>query len=224
MAERLYTLCRQDPLQEKKRKLVGNAFRTHHIKLIVATLTLTMGLDLPSRRVIVRDWWRYRPDIGIQPIPITEIRQIAGRAGKPGIDVCGEAIFIARNEKGKKYLTENYIVAGPEKVDSQLDREFVLRPHVLATIANFPTITREELTDFLKHTFSAYQKGADSLIAMAHSIIDFLRDEGLISEWHDLLATKFGHRVTETQRTKNDEDRVSRMGICHISDIQEIFR
>lgn len=182
------------PLQ---RKFVEDAFRTHKIKLMIATLTLAMGLDLPSRRVIIRDWWRYEPDFGIKPIPVIEVRQMAGEAGRPGIDTCGEAIFIARNEKGKKYLMENYITRGPERVDSQLAHEFVLRSHILASIAGTSTRTREELMDFLKSTFSAYQKGADLLISMANRIVDFLRSEGLISERMNLVITKFGRRVSE---------------------------
>ncbi len=182
------------PLQ---RKLVEDAFRTHKIKLVVATLTLAMGLDLPSQRVIIRDWWRYEPDLGIRPIPVIEVRQMAGEAGRPGLDKCGEAIFIARNEKGKKYLMENYITKGPERVDSQLAHEFVLRSHILASIAGTPVITREELMDFLKNTFSAYQKGAEALISMANRIIDFLRNEGLVSEWKDVVVTEFGRRISE---------------------------
>ncbi len=182
------------PLQ---RKFVEDAFRTHKIKLMIATLTLAMGLDLPSRRVIIRDWWRYEPDFGIKPIPVIEIRQMAGEAGRPGIDKYGEAIFIARNEKGKKYLMENYITRGPERVDSQLAHEFALRSHILAAIAGTSIRTREELMDFLKSTFSAYQKGADLLISMANRIVDFLRNEGLISERMNLVVTEFGRRISE---------------------------
>lgn len=182
------------PLQ---RKFVEDAFRTHKIKLVIATLTLAMGLDLPARRVIIRDWWRYEPDLGIKPIPVIEVRQIAGEAGRPGLDTCGEAIFIARNEKGKQYLMENYITRGPERVDSQLAHEFVLRSHILASIAGTLTKTREELMNFLKGTLSAYQKGPDILISMANRIVDFLRNEGLISERTDLVVTKFGRRISE---------------------------
>ncbi|MCF6155094.1 MAG: hypothetical protein E3K36_07540 [Candidatus Brocadia sp.] len=82
-----------------QRKIVEDAFRANTIKIVTATTTLAMGLNLPSRRVIIRDWWRYESGFGMQPIPIMEIKQMSGRAGRPGFDPYGEAVVIARNKR-----------------------------------------------------------------------------------------------------------------------------
>lgn len=59
-----------------QRRLIEESFRTGMIKLVAATTTLAMGLNLLSRRVIIRDWWRYEPGMGIQPISIIEITTV----------------------------------------------------------------------------------------------------------------------------------------------------
>lgn len=48
-----------------QRRLIEESFRTGMIKLVAATTTLAMGLNLLSRRVIIRDWWRYEPGMGM---------------------------------------------------------------------------------------------------------------------------------------------------------------
>jgi len=164
----------------------------------VATTTLAMGLNLPSRRVIIRDWWRYESGIGIKPIPTIEIKQMAGRAGRPGFDKYGESVIIARNKRYENYLFKNYIKGKPEKIDSQLANESALRTHILASITGAFTRNRAELMDFLGNTFFAYQKGTASLSAITDRIIEFLEEEGMIvSKRGNLLATRFGRRVSE---------------------------
>jgi helicase len=181
-----------------QRKLIEDAFRANKIKLIGATTTLSMGLNLPSRRVILRDWWRYKTGLGIQPIPTIEIKQMAGRAGRPGFDNYGEAVLIARNSRDERYLFENYIKGEPEKIDSRLANESVLRTHILASIAGAFTRNRAELMDFLENTFFAYQKGTAYLSPITDEIIEFLEEEGMIAFKKDnLFATSFGRRISE---------------------------
>lgn len=181
-----------------QRKLIEDAFRANKIKLIGATTTLSMGLNLPSRRVIIRDWWRYKSGLGIQPIPIIEIKQMAGRAGRPGFDNYGEAVLIARNSRDERYLFENYIKGEPEKIDSQLANESALRTHILASIAGAFTKNKAELRDFLENTFFAYQKGTAYLSPITNEIIEFLEEEGMIVFKKDnLFATSFGRRISE---------------------------
>jgi helicase len=181
-----------------QRKLIEDAFRANKINLIGATTTLAMGLNLPSRRVILRDWWRYKSGLGIQPIPTIEIKQMAGRAGRPGFDNYGEAILIARNSRDERYLFENYIKGEPEKIDSQLADESALRTHILASIAGAFTRSKTELMDFLENTFFAYQKGIAYISPITDEIIEFLEKEGMIACKKDhLLATTFGRRISE---------------------------
>jgi len=185
-------------ISSAQRRLVEDAFRANRIKLLAATTTLAMGLNLPSRRVIIRDWWRYESGLGIQPIPVIEIKQMSGRAGRPGYDEYGEAILIARNKRDEEELFDNYIGGEIERIESRLASMPALRTHVLASIAGGFTKTQDELIDFLKGTFFASQSGAAHLSSIVEEILHFLRiEEMILPDKRGLAATRFGRRVSE---------------------------
>ena len=182
-----------------QRKLVEDAFRGNRIKLLASTTTLAMGLNLPSRRVIIRDWWRYQPGGGMQSIPVIEVKQMAGRAGRPGYDKFGEAVMIARNKRDETLLFERYIKGEPEDISSMLASETALRTHILSSIAGLFTTDMGQLMEFLGKTFFAHQRGTGFLSPIAESITAFLQEEGMIKTEANgrFTATKFGRRVSE---------------------------
>lgn len=181
-----------------QRKLIEDAFRQNKIKLIASTTTLAMGLNLPSRRVIIRDWLRYESGIGQLPIPVIEIKQMSGRAGRPGYDKYGETVLIARSIRDEQRLFEKYIKGRPEKILSQLITPSALRTHILASIAGGFTGTTKELKGFLGTTFAGFQRGVSFLMGIAEDIVDFLSEEGMVvSVKEELHATRFGKRVSE---------------------------
>ena len=82
------------------RELVETGFREGRIKLISSTPTLAAGLNLPARRVIIRSYRRYSSEAGMQPIPVLEYKQMAGRAGRPRLDPYGEAVLACKIIRG----------------------------------------------------------------------------------------------------------------------------
>lgn len=180
-----------------QRRLIEDEFRKNNIKVIAATTTLAMGLNLPSRRVIIRDWRRYESGAGMVPIPVMEIKQMSGRAGRPGFDAYGEAVLIAGNKRDERILFERYIKGKPENVASRLGSEAALRMHILASIAGGFTSTTEDLLVFLRHTLFSLQHGPDAVTAITGKILAFLSGQGLISVKEQLKATRFGRRISE---------------------------
>src|SRR3989454_814680 len=80
-------------LTNGQRSIVEKEFKRGRIAAIVATPTLASGINLPARRVLIRDLNRYDVNFGLAPIPGLEIKQICGRAGRPKYDKYGEAIL-----------------------------------------------------------------------------------------------------------------------------------
>ncbi len=193
-------------LHYKQRKIVEDSFRKNKIKALVSTTTLAMGLNLPSRRVIIKDWYRYSSGYGMRPIPIMEIKQMSGRAGRPKYDNYGEALIIASDKKDEKYLFENYLRGIPEWIESQLGTESSLRTHILSSIAGFFARTEGELQEFMGQTFFAYQRRTVTLSNLINNILLFLSREGMIEMKKteidtrtrtSLLTTPFGQRVSQ---------------------------
>ncbi len=93
-------------LGRPERSVVEEGFRKGLIKCISSTPTLAAGLNLPARRVIIRDYYRFAANEGMQPIPVSEYHQMAGRAGRPRLDPYGEAVLIAKEQGQVEELFE----------------------------------------------------------------------------------------------------------------------
>jgi helicase len=184
-------------LTNHQRQAVEKAFKAGQLKAIVATPTLAAGINLPARRVIVRDLWRYDQDVGNAPISVMEYKQMAGRAGRPRYDPFGEALCVAKNLDQREAILEQYIRGKPERVTSKLGNEAALRAHVLSSIASGFTPTEASLQDFLGSTFFARQSDPWVLDSARQRVLKFLRAKGFLEEAQGLVATPFGRRTSE---------------------------
>jgi helicase len=164
-------------LTNKQRSLIEQSFKTGTIKFICATPTLAAGINLPAYRTIIRDLKRFSSFRGMDFIPVLEVQQMMGRAGRPTWDKEGEAIIIPKNRAEAEYAWENYIKGEPEKVYSKLGVEPVLRTHVLALIASGTTSTKKELMDFFFKTFYAHQyKDLSKIEGILNKVIGMLKE------------------------------------------------
>jgi len=184
-------------LTHTQRRRVERAFRNGEIKCIIATPTLAAGINLPARRVVIRDVFRYEAGVGNVTIPVLEIKQMCGRAGRPGYDTEGEAVLLARTEEERDFLIENYLLNETEEIFSKLGNEPVLRTHVLSTVATGTASSMESLMGFIGSTFFAHQTDVYHLESAVTSVIEFLEREEMIRPGEGLRATFFGKRVSD---------------------------
>jgi helicase len=187
-------------LSSDHRKLIESGFRANHIKVLVSTPTLASGLNLPARRVVIRDYKRYDANYGMTDIPVLEYKQMAGRAGRPGFDSYGEAILIAKSPYECGALAEHYILNEAEDVISKLGTETALRVHVLSTISNGFARTRDDLEQFFGATFFGFQQQSSLNLTsyVIDSVLTFLgREEMIVDLGGHIKATSFGHLVSK---------------------------
>jgi helicase len=169
-------------LLTEQRRLVEAGFRENKIRIIASTPTLAAGLNLPARRVLIRSYRRYESGRGMVPIPVIEYRQMAGRAGRPGLDPYGESFLVAKNQSELQELMEHYVLGSPEEIWSKLASESALRTHLLATItARFAT-TIQELKGFIATTFYAHQQEQWHLDLAIERVLEFLVENEMIDE------------------------------------------
>ncbi|MDY6959361.1 MAG: DEAD/DEAH box helicase, partial [Halobacteriota archaeon] len=122
-------------LKSEQRRLVENGFKENKIKIITSTPTLAAGINLPARRVIIKNYRRYEPNRGSVPIPVLEYKQMCGRAGRPELDPYGESVLIAKGPDEYDWLMNNYVYGRIEDIWSKLGTENALRTHILSLVA-----------------------------------------------------------------------------------------
>jgi len=185
-------------LLPEQRRLVEQGFRQSRIKVIASTPTLAAGLNLPARRVLIRSYKRYEYGRGMAPIPVIEYRQMAGRAGRPGLDPYGESFLLAKNDAEMKELFEHYINGSPEEIWSKLASQSALRTHILSTIAAGFARSDSELKAFMATTFYAQQQDSWQLDVTVEKVVQFLKENSMISDAEEaLLPSKLGSLVSK---------------------------
>ena len=186
-------------LRRDMRSIVEEGFRRGHIRCISSTPTLAAGLNLPARRVIIRDYRRFTSGEGMVPIPVREYHQMAGRAGRPHLDPYGEAVLIGHDARDIEELFACYIDAPAEDVNSQCSSEHALTTHILSLIASGFACSLADLHEFMQTTFYFHQKKSDrilgSVITRALAFLD--RAEMIVQQGDLLSATEYGMIVSQ---------------------------
>ena len=101
-------------LTMEEREIVEGAYRQSFLKVLVATSTLSSGVNLPARLVVIRT-----PFFQRALIDVLVYKQMVGRAGRKGVDQSGESILICKlNEKSK---IVGLLKAAPKPVTSCLN-------------------------------------------------------------------------------------------------------
>ena len=185
-------------LTSEQRHFVETNFRNGRIKVIVATPTLAAGINLPARRVIIRDTTRFEAASGNSPIPVMEIKQMCGRAGRPGYDPYGEAILMAKNSDDYIHLLSDYLESDPEEITSKLGNERVLKMHILGLIATEEVSSVDDIIEFLRETFYGSQSSLYGVEGAVENVVEFLAEEEMIRDDDGVLSPlPFGKRVSD---------------------------
>ena len=148
----------------QERLLVERFFRNGQIKLVCATSTLAMGVNLPATDVIIDPPdRRLRTPAGWSnvPIPVAEFRNMGGRAGRLRFgDQYGRAILLAPSPFLRDRYTGQYIRGTVERLVSRLG-ESELDDLLLNLIASGVSSGVPDLTAFIRETFWWFTLGPE---------------------------------------------------------------
>ena len=190
-------------LTASQRRIIETAFRERMVFAICATPTLAAGVNLPARRVIVRDLSRWEDGLS-RPLPRMEVHQMLGRAGRPQYDSVGDAWLIARHLEHADEISELYFEQDPEPVESKLAAEPAMRTHVLSAIATGGQRDRDSLGRFFQQTFLGHGVENDWLQGRIDEIISWLATHRFIERTGEDSAVF--ERIAEATPTESVEE------------------
>ncbi len=75
------------------KELIELLFQQGLIKVVFATETLSLGLNMPARSCIISSFTKY-DGIGFHSLTSTDVTQLLGRAGRRGIDIIGHGVIL----------------------------------------------------------------------------------------------------------------------------------
>ena len=123
------------------------------LRIVYATGTLALGIDMPVRTVVVESLQRWDGE-GFIDLSATEYTQLIGRAGRRGKDTVGHAVVLAGPD------LDPYILAdlGSGKVEALLSAFAPSYNTVVNLLARMPY---EQARAMMGRSFAQYQRNAD---------------------------------------------------------------
>lgn len=186
-----------------ERDIIEGGFKSGAIRVLVATSTLSSGVNLPARKVIIRS-----PVFQRQPINILTYKQMAGRAGRMGKDTMGESIIICT--EGEKKIAFDLMTGTLDPVLSCINREDKYMRAILEVIASQVASTKSELEFYTKCTLEFCQREIkDDETNLLFKSLDELKKFELIRIQNDVndvkyVATPLGKACLSSSMAPND--------------------
>jgi helicase len=169
-------------LTSGQRKEVEKAFKSGLLVALTATPTLAAGVNLPARRVLVRDLKRWDDGMS-RPLPVMEVRQMLGRAGRPKYDTRGEAWVYCKGTDGWEVadsVSDRYFFGPIEDITSKLANEPAMRMHLLASIATGGLLHKGSIEHFFSSTFLGSTMAPSQLRERINTMLDWLVEERFV--------------------------------------------
>jgi helicase len=166
-------------LDKEKRIKVEKRFREDpKFRVIIATSTLSAGLNMPARRVIV-----VGVHCGLQEIKPSLALQMAGRSGRPKYDKQGDAYILLPKSK---FHEQKVRVLTTETIDSQMvdpqNKDFkILAFHIVSEIHHKEIQDVEGIHNWYKRSLSHFQNQTldEDLV---DNMVYFLKTRGIVQE------------------------------------------
>jgi helicase len=177
-------------LDRDEREEIEQNFRDsgNGLRVVVATSTLAWGVNFPARRVVIAGVHR-----GKEEVTAIELLQMAGRAGRMGLDARGDVHYLVPLNRVKKW---QHRIENPGDVSSQMRSPRILKFHIISEIANGFANTVPELHRWYLRTL-AHAQVRETEAAAQERIMDavvMLLQDGAVKLADDgtLTATELG--------------------------------
>lgn len=183
-------------MRYRTRKAIENAFEKGEIMGIVATSTLSMGINLPVKRIFISSP-RYGGTYG-RNMSVGEYKNLAGRAGRPAFsNEPGESVLIAAIPLLTERFRYHYIMGNPEEIISQIGAAENFEGIVLSLINDYPRF--EDLLNFMTKTYfgMSFEDNVKELGKSVSESVKKLVDWDFLIEERQYSLTQLGSSVAK---------------------------
>lgn len=110
------------------REIVEILFSRGYVKLLFATETFAVGINMPTKTVVITSFKKY-DEFGLRMLKPDEYIQMAGRAGRRGKDTSGTVLYVPEREPSSLYDVGPMMRGAGQPIVSKMDfhYEFILR-------------------------------------------------------------------------------------------------
>jgi activating signal cointegrator complex subunit 3 len=136
-------------LTNADRELVEKLFQAGKIQILVATSTVSVGVNLPAHLVVIKGTEFFDPKTKkYKDMPTTDVLQMMGRAGRPQFDTSAVAVVMVHEPKKNFYRKFLY---SPFPLESSLHLQ--LCDHLNAEVASGSVQSLPDALEFLSWTY-----------------------------------------------------------------------
>lgn len=184
------------------KEVIEQLFTKKLIKLIFTTETFAIGINMPARTVVFDELEKYYGN-GFRRLSYRDFYQMAGRAGRRGMDPVGYVLIRIHPEHVAYSDVERIIHGKPESIESQLNAAY-------ATLLNLYRDLGEKLFEIYPKSFHYFQSSK------------LLRDKGLFNMQSKLKLLQHGGYLAAEGLTPKGEFASSIFGYeLMLSELQE---
>ena len=133
-------------LTNDEKLIVEKGYRTGILYVLVATSTLSTGINLPAKAVIFKT-----PLIAKSFIDCAKYKQKSGRAGRTGFDTRGDVVIVTANQQQLKHTRNVLLQPFTAKLSSALNGSRLVRS-LLEIISACAVESLKELSQFIQST------------------------------------------------------------------------
>uniref|UniRef100_A0A670I075 SKI2 subunit of superkiller complex n=1 Tax=Podarcis muralis TaxID=64176 RepID=A0A670I075_PODMU len=179
------------------KEVVEMLFSKGLVKILFATETFAMGVNMPARTVVF-DSIRKHDGTNFRDLVPAEYIQMAGRAGRRGLDTTGMVIILCKNQAPEMADLHRMMLGKPTQLQSQFRLTYTM-------ILNLLRVEALRVEDMMKRSFSEFHTRKDSKvhehrIAQLSCVLANMEASDLSGQLGDL--EEYYHVVRELQETR----------------------
>ncbi|MGQ0553979.1 MAG: DEAD/DEAH box helicase [Planctomycetota bacterium] len=166
------------------KELVERLFTSGLLRLLFATETFSIGINMPARTVVFSSLRKF-DGVGFSTLKVREYQQMAGRAGRQGIDTRGMVISLLEDDRVTARDLARLVSNDVEPILSRFNLSY-------STLINLHRTLGERLHEAWERSFNNYQwarmsrkKREQNADKQRHAInlrLQLLRELGYITE------------------------------------------